>query len=56
VVQGENGDALKIVTSVGVVELHRTSAKPGSKRFQAEIGNGRLLDIRFSEIFPPPTT
>jgi hypothetical protein len=52
VVQGRSGHALKIVTSVGVVELHRNSAKPGSDRFQAEIGNGRVLNIRFSEMFP----
>ncbi len=52
-VQGRNGHALKIVTSVGVVELHRRSAKPGYDHFQAEIGNGRVLDILFPETFPP---
>jgi len=50
-VRGDGGHALKIVTNVGVVEMHRTSANLGYGDFQAEIGNGRALVIRFSETF-----
>lgn len=50
--QGDRGHALKLVTTVGIVELRRTSEKPGYAHFQAEIGNGRALVIHFSETFP----
>jgi hypothetical protein len=48
-VQGDHGYALKIVTTVGLVELHRNPAEPDDTHFRAEIGNGRALVIRFSE-------
>jgi len=48
-VQGDRGHALKIVTTVGLVELHRNLAEPDDAHFQAELGNGQALEIRFSE-------
>jgi len=48
-VRGESGQALKIVTSVGVVEMRRTLESLSYDTFQAELGNGRELVIRFSE-------
>ena len=42
-VEGSAGQALKLVTTVGIVELRRNSIDPD---FTAEIGNGRMLVIR----------
>jgi hypothetical protein len=44
--QGERGRLLKTVTSVGLIELREV---PGSAtgHFEAEIGNGRRLDVQF---------
>jgi CubicO group peptidase (beta-lactamase class C family) len=47
-VQGDSGYALKVVTSVGVIELQRTNTSSGRNSFQAELGNGRVLVINFS--------
>ena len=49
IVQGESGHAIKVVTSVGVVELRRAVASDNADTFEAELGNGRMLVIRFSE-------
>lgn len=47
--QGDAGHTLKIVTSVGVVEMHRSADSSGYDSFQAELGNGRMLGISFSD-------
>jgi len=49
-VQGGGGPALKIVTVLGVVEMRRTFESSSYDTFQAELGNGRELVIRFSEV------
>jgi serine beta-lactamase-like protein LACTB len=48
-VQGDNGHALKIVTSIGVVEIQCTFASSDSSNCQAELGNGRMLVVNFSD-------
>jgi hypothetical protein len=45
-VQGDGGTALKLLTTVGIVELRQASADAA---FMAEIGNGRILEIRFTQ-------
>jgi CubicO group peptidase (beta-lactamase class C family) len=45
-VDGDGGTALKLLTTVGIVELHQVSADAA---FMAEIGNGRILEIRFTQ-------
>ncbi len=47
-VHGNGGRALKLVTSVGIVEL-REAVPRSSGRFAAEIGNGRLLEFDTSD-------
>jgi CubicO group peptidase (beta-lactamase class C family) len=47
--KGESGDVIKLVTSVGVVEMRKAAASDNSETFQAEFGNGRMLVIRFQE-------
>jgi CubicO group peptidase (beta-lactamase class C family) len=47
--RGESADALKVITPVGVVELRSDAAAIG-KVFEAQIGNGRMLELRFSEL------
>ncbi len=44
-VRGAGGRRLKIVTSVGLVELREDDSLAG--RFEAEIGNNRMLEIQF---------
>lgn len=47
--QGDAGHTLKIVTNVGVVDMHRTADGSGYDTFQAELGSGRMLVINFSD-------
>jgi len=51
-VYGTDGYALKIATSVGIVELCLNIEESDDKVFRAEVGNGRLLKIRFSNVSP----
>jgi len=50
-VQGDDGYVLKIITSVGVVEMHRAFANPDYDHFKAELSDNRELVIHFSEKF-----
>jgi len=51
-VYGVDGYAQKIATSIGIVELRLNTEESDDKVFRAEVGNGRLLEIRFSEVSP----
>jgi hypothetical protein len=47
---GQGGRVIKIVSSVGFVDLHQVAKESEVQRYQAEIGNGRILDIEFSQL------
>ena len=50
VVQGEDGRTIKLVSSVGFIDLRQGTNNPTVHRYQAEIGNGRILDVEFSRM------
>ena len=49
-VYGVDGYAMKIATSVGIVELRLGAEDFDDEYFRAEVGNGRLFEIRFSDV------
>ena len=51
-VYGVDGYAMKIATSIGIVELRLNTEESDDEYFRAEVGNGRQLEIRFSEVSP----
>ncbi len=51
-VYGIDGYATKIATSVGIVELRLNTEESDDEYFRAEVGNGRLLEIRFPDASP----
>lgn len=47
--RGTTGDVIKIVSSVGFIELRCRTSDSFCESYAAEIGNGRQLDVKFQE-------